>query len=229
MNLYLSAAESPRSALVASQLNPVPIKLRDLFYGDNVSANIYIADGLGGFDARSGDPNYSISAAIGTPGSVPIWLDSTWTQIANGWSGAIQTDAAGFGTQFSLTGMNPIELILEVKIKNIQGAISTLAQIPALIYNDEIGGSTPNPDVLVNAVRGSFNLVQGADSGTITGLGLVTAPVQVLLHPIRKPVGGLNLYATPVNGTLTQDGFSFTLTGQPDGTGYWLDYVICFS
>lgn len=227
-NIYLSAAESPKSANVISQLNPVPIKFRDLVYGDNLQAFIYWVDGLGNFDSRSGSSTYTLKTSIGLPGQTPIWLNATWTLIANGWQGAIQTDAAGFAAQFLATGMNPINLVLEVKAFNLQGAPTALAQIAIKLYNDQIAG-TPNPDVLVNAQRGSFQLTQGQDTYTITGLGLTSAPVAVLLHPIRKPANGLNIFATPVNGTLTTDGFTFTLDGQPDGPGYWLDYVITFS
>jgi hypothetical protein len=228
LNLYLSTAESPRNANVVSQLNPVPIKMRDLVYQDNLPVNIYVADGSGNYDDRSGNAAYTIETSIGIPGTTPIWLSQNWTLITNGWFGSIQTTAAAFLTQFVATGMNPINLVLEVKLINAQGAATTIAQLPVNVYNDQFA-ITPNPDVLVNAIRGSYNLISGADSGTVTGLGLVTTPVQVLFHPIRKPANGLNIFPTPVNGTLTTDGFSFSLDGIPDSNGYWLDYIITFS
>jgi hypothetical protein len=220
--------ESPRNACVSSQLNPVPIKFRDLAYQDNFAVNLYVVDGFGNFDPRSGDPNTTVKVALGLPGQTPIWLNTTWTPIANGWQGAIQTTNTAFGALFTSTGMNPIQVTLEVKLTNLQGAVSTVGQFTVNIFNDQIAG-TPNPDVLMNSILGSFQLSQGVDTYTITGLGLVTAPLNLLLHPIRKPSSGLNIVAVPINGTLTQDGFSFTLSGQPDSNNYWLDYVITFS
>lgn len=229
VNLYLSALESPRNALVSSALNPIPVKLRDLINKDNLAVFLYIVDGFGNYDSRSGSTSYTISASIGLPGQAPIWLRNTWTPITNGWSGNLQTDAAGFDSLFATTGMNPIVPTLEIKAFNLQGVPSTLLQMPVNIYNDQIGGTSPTPDVLVNAIRGSYNLTSGADSGTVTGLALSSTPVSVLLHPIRKPAGGFNLFATPISGTLTTDGFQFTLSGAPDLSTYWLDYVITFT
>lgn len=233
-NIFLSALESPKSANVASVLNPVPLKFRDLVYGDNVGGVfIYIVDGFGNLDARSGSGNYTLKTSIGLAGQSPISQSSAWTLALTatgaGWQGSIETDQAGFTSLFSSTGMNPLELVFEVKIYNPQNQATTLAQIPISLFNAEVSGTTPNPDVLVNAIRGTFNLVQGADSGTVSGLALVSSPTAVLLHPIRKPANGLNIFASPVNGSLTQDGFLFTLDGQPDSGGYWLDYVITFN
>lgn len=229
VNLYVSAAESPRNALVSSALNPIPIKLRDLINKDTLPVYLFIVDGFGNYDPRSGSTDCTIAASIGLPGQAPIWLRTAWTPITNGWSGNLQTDAAGFDSLFTATGMNPIVPTLEIKAFNLQGVPSTLLQMPVNIYNDQIGGTSPTPDVLVNAIRGSFNLTSGADSGTVTGLALSSTPVSVLLHPIRKPAGGFNLFAAPVSGTLTTDGFQFTLSAAPDLSTYWLDYVITFT
>lgn len=227
LNIYLSSAESPKGANVISQLNPVSISFKDLIYGDTLPSQIFLVDGNGNYDPRSGS-SLSVSTLIGTPGQTPIWQNNSWSAITNGWSGNIITTAPAFLALFLSTGMNPLTSTLEVKLTDTIGTVATIAQLKIKIYNDQT--FTPiTTDVLMTAIRGSYNLIQGADSGTVTGLGLSSLPTQVLPFPIRKPSGGINIFPNIVNGSLTTDGFSFTLDAAPDSALYWLDYLITFS
>ncbi len=74
-------------------------------------------------------------------------------------------------------------------------------------------------------VRGTQAIAAGADSVTVTALGLGTAPSQVLLT-VRKRTGGLNLFATLRSDSLTGAGFTADLSGATDEATYQLDYLV---
>lgn len=87
-----------------------------------------------------------------------------------------------------------------------------------------------NDDSMHGGGSGSFQfrthtLVQGADTGTVTGWGLTYDPVGVMLT-VSKPAGGHNIFATFVAGSLSRDGFSYTLSGLPDSGSYVLNYLL---
>ena len=72
---------------------------------------------------------------------------------------------------------------------------------------------------------GTRNISNGADIGAITLLGMSSTPRRAFAW-VRKPVGGLDIWANIVDGTLSYDGFQFTLSGQTDSASYLLDYMI---
>jgi len=75
----------------------------------------------------------------------------------------------------------------------------------------------------VDIRRGTVVIGSGAETITVTGLGLPSVPAQVLLS-VRKPAaGGMNITAHLV-GDPTTDGFTAHLSGITPGTGYKLDY-----
>ena len=76
-------------------------------------------------------------------------------------------------------------------------------------------------------IAGTFSIGNLADSGTVTGLNLASSVIPRRIFPkVRKPAGGLNMFANIVDGTMTQDGFDFTLSGETDSADYKLDYLI---
>jgi hypothetical protein len=78
---------------------------------------------------------------------------------------------------------------------------------------------------LVLKLRGTKAVASGADSVTVTGLGLGAAPGQVLVT-VRKATGGLNLFATVRGDSITTDGFTADLSAAADAATYALDYLV---
>lgn len=76
----------------------------------------------------------------------------------------------------------------------------------------------------VQKYRGTKAISSGVDSVAVTGLGLPSAPAQVLVT-MRKATGGLNLFATVRDDSITTGGFTVDLSGVTDATTYKLDYL----
>ena len=74
-------------------------------------------------------------------------------------------------------------------------------------------------------LRGTQAIGSGADSVTVTGLGLASAPAQVLVT-VRKATGGQNLFATVRGDSITTDGFTADLSGVTDAATYALDWLV---
>src|SRR5260221_12837181 len=72
------------------------------------------------------------------------------------------------------------------------------------------GGSSSG---FVQKYRGTLALASGADSVTVSGLGLPSVPAQVL-GTVRKRTGGLNLFATVRNDSVTAGGFPAALSSS---------------
>jgi len=77
----------------------------------------------------------------------------------------------------------------------------------------------------VQKFRGTQAITSGADSVTLTGLGLPSVPAQVLVT-VRKAAGGLNLFATVCDGSVSAGGFTVDLSGVTDASTYKLDYLV---
>jgi Major tropism determinant N-terminal domain len=73
--------------------------------------------------------------------------------------------------------------------------------------------------------RGTQAISSGADTVTVTGLALPSAPAQVLVT-VRKITGGLNLFATVRSDSITAGGFTVDLSAATDATTYQLDYLV---
>ena len=76
----------------------------------------------------------------------------------------------------------------------------------------------------VQKFRGTQAIAVGVNAVTVTGLGLAAAPGQVLVT-VRKVSGGLNLFATVRDDSITTDGFTVDLSAATDGATYKLDYL----
>ena len=83
-------------------------------------------------------------------------------------------------------------------------------------------GSTAN---FVQKLRGSQAIAPGADSVTVSGLALISVPAQVLVT-VRKQTGGLNLFATVRDDTITTGGFTADLSAATDSANYKLDFLV---
>jgi hypothetical protein len=76
----------------------------------------------------------------------------------------------------------------------------------------------------VQKICGTQAIASGADTVTVSGLGLASAPGQVLVT-VRKLTGGLNLFATLRSDSITTDGFTADLSAATDAATYQLDYL----
>jgi hypothetical protein len=76
----------------------------------------------------------------------------------------------------------------------------------------------------VQKIRGTQAIASGVDTVTVSGLGLASAPGQVLVT-VRKLTGGLNLFATVRGDSITTGGFTADLSGATDAATYKLDYL----
>jgi len=77
----------------------------------------------------------------------------------------------------------------------------------------------------VQKYRGTQAIASGVDAVTVTGLALAVAPGQVLVT-MRKPTGGLNLFATVRDDSVTTGGFTVDLSAATDAATYKLDYLV---
>jgi len=76
----------------------------------------------------------------------------------------------------------------------------------------------------VQKICGTQAIASGVDSVTVSGLGLAAAPGQVLVT-VRKLTGGLNLFATVRDDSITTGGFTVDLSAATDAATYKLDYL----
>jgi hypothetical protein len=86
-----------------------------------------------------------------------------------------------------------------------------------------VGGGTSTG--YVQRICGTQAIASGADAVTVTGLALATAPSQVLAT-VRKPSGGLNLFATVRGNSISAAGFTADLSAATDASTYALDFLV---
>jgi len=114
------------------------------------------------------------------------------------------------------------------------GNLIFVRQIPFRCYNiidDE--GSVPPDLTSTFVVFGTKTITNGTDFVTVSGLGLASAPAQILCT-VRKPndssVGyDFNVFATVREDSISTDGFIADLSGEVDTSNYKLDYMIKLS
>ena len=85
--------------------------------------------------------------------------------------------------------------------------------------------SEEGPAAAASWSSGVYDIAEGAEGGTVSGLDLDFTPSTAIVT-VQKPEGGLNLTASVVDGTLSADGFEFTLSGMTDSDGYKLSYLL---
>lgn len=225
--LYISTKNTPNGAAVISQTNPTPIVMRDFVLGNTLDTNLYLVDGISGFDEVSGVDGYSVLVGIGRPGEGAVQLNPTWTPLDNatGWNGNLAFTDSRLADLFDTAGTNPLALQMEVQVTDTQSRIVSDLLIPIKVFRRVIEPE----DLVIPAFTadGEFAIGNGVDSGTVTGLNLAKVPRRVMVS-VRKPSGGSNLFASVVEGTITTGGFSFTLSAVTDAATYKLDYYLIF-
>ena len=77
----------------------------------------------------------------------------------------------------------------------------------------------------VQKIAGTQAIASGAGSIAVTGLGLASAPSQVLVT-VRKATGGANLFASVRGDSITTDGFTADLSAATDAGTYALDWLV---
>lgn len=126
-----------------------------------------------------------------------------------------QMDAAGFEHDVAHSNLNDaveaLQAYLGVQNSTSQTSITyLLAQALAK---------------LAGQIRNVVAIGSGVSTGQVTGLALGFTPVTVILTVQMPDSDGEDLFATLV-GAPTADGFSYSLSGQTDRTGYMLHYRI---
>ena len=111
-------ADSPATAVVRSNTNNQPARVPDVVLNDTGSYAVYLVDGAGAFDVRSGDQAlYELRAGVGAGGAVPS--DGVWWACRNQQTLSIQHDATTDAVQQALrafctttvTGVPPVYLV----------------------------------------------------------------------------------------------------------------------
>lgn len=213
---------------MASVLNPVNILPREMVLYDSLATNIYLVDGNGGYDSLSGASGSTVIATLGQAGATPLWTNSSWTLITGpaGWTGKLSPNSAALVAIFATLGTNPVELEFAINITNQAGDPVSYAN--ALVnFWKRFPGTAVSTNPFANSGDGAFSIPNGADVGAVTGLNLTLIPRRVMVS-VRKPAGGLQLFASVEDGSITTDGFKFTLNGQTDAGTYKLDYVLLY-
>jgi hypothetical protein len=219
--LYISEALNQTNALVFSAANPVPIAFPQLTFSDVLSAAIYIVDGSGGYSAASGAVGSTVTVSIGLLDDAE-WSNSNWTISADpaGWTGLLSPDGDDLFDLFH--GRSSMIVTIQVKVVDTQGNSRTYLTMPVTIIQSMAPAGT------IESIKdGEYAIDNGAETVTVTGLGLQAIPRRVLVN-IQKPSGGYNIFGTVVKDTITADGFRVDLSGVTDSANYKLEYQLTF-
>src|SRR5438445_4444386 len=149
-NLYIvTNAQNLALANVKSHTSyTIPQRMQDITLGDILLLNVYLADGAGGYDSSSGAAGYVLKIGVGLPGVHPAAaLQTTWTPIANGWTGSLALNTTGLSTLLGTA--QSMAAIFEVLFIDPSGNQRTIAQLPVTLRNDvvDIGSLVPPPTV----------------------------------------------------------------------------------
>jgi hypothetical protein len=223
--IYINEALDVSRSRVFSVDNPVPIPAPEMVVGDAPIVGLYIVDGQGGYSAVSGADGTTVKVAIGDLTSAePVWMNSAWMQIANGWTGILSTNTDEVAAL--LNGRNVATLSLRIVIVDPQGNPRTYALMPFRLWGigipTDMSASLPE-----GAQSGQFPIPDGVDAVTVTGLNLTAVPRHVIPFMI-KPAGGANFYPSLIDETKTTDGFQIDLQGETDSANYKLGYFLIF-
>jgi hypothetical protein len=86
-----------------------------------------------------------------------------------------------------------------------------------------VGGGTLTG--FVQRIAGTKAIAAGVDSVAVTGLGLASAPAQVLVT-VRKATGASNYFASVRGDSISTDGFTADLSAATDAGTYALDWLV---
>lgn len=141
MILYVNTeAQSPQSSLIVGREDRRPENPRDFVVGDLLSLTIYLVDGSGNFDARSGAAGNTLRVAIGVTANVVAYQNS-WTPIANGWAGVLNLNTAE--ARAMLGAADKVPCLFEIELTESVGSVTTLVQSPAYLLNEMLPENSP--------------------------------------------------------------------------------------
>lgn len=243
-SLYLNTdALSPRArdAAFVSLTDRSPIMVPAFTLGETVRLNIYLVSpsnpDAAGYDAMSGDATRTLKVGLGFPGQTDLVEQDIWTILQDssfrniGWTGSLALITNALASAFlTSTGSLPyLDVNLEMLTQDASNPPKAVIHwSPGIrIYNSVIDPANLNQNYNMSGISGVFNIDNGTDHGTLTGLALGASPRLVQLT-VTQPVGGLLLAANLVKDTLTTDGFTFYLSGVTDSANYKLNYTILF-
>lgn len=223
-NIYISERLDPSRAIVSSKLSPCSVAMRELVFGETINTNIYIVDGAGDFSTASGAVGSTVKVGIGIPGEDPVWLNTSWTAITNGWNGVLDPNTQDLLDLFD--DGTAVDLRFEVQVTNAAGEPRKYCSLPIRILKRVINTASATSSLTLSS-DGQVAIDNGSDTVIVSGLALQSAPRRVFTT-VRKPAGGLNLFASVVSGSVSTAGFTVNLNGQTDSADYVLDYLLLF-
>jgi hypothetical protein len=77
-----------------------------------------------------------------------------------------------------------------------------------------------------NTVRGLWPISNNTNTTSVTFSPALSFQPTLVVCNVIQPVGGSQIWPNPVAGTLTQSGFTVTLSGITDSAGYLLSYIV---
>jgi hypothetical protein len=137
-------AQSPQAALVTDRDNNAPELPRAFVFGDKLELILYLLDGEGAFDPRGGASGYTVRAALGLFGRLPVAFQSEWTPIAGGWRGFLNLNTLE-AKELVLGSPSGVPVIFEIELTEPDGVKSTLVQVDVLLRRELIREDTPEP------------------------------------------------------------------------------------
>ncbi len=235
MDIFISEKLSPDKSIVSSKLTPVPVNFPSLIFGDSIATNIYTVDGEGDFASSSGANNYSIKVGIGFRGETVTWLNSTWTQITDGWTGYLNLISAEMLALFN--GHTSIVATLEVKLTNPASNTQTIASIPFNLVLPVIESDDEDSDNPMNRNAKTLALVTSVPNGvtvadnlvTVTGQAFGQVPTSIIVA-INTPTTETAIFTCiTIIASLSADGFQFVMSGIPSNDDYKFTFVPFFT
>jgi hypothetical protein len=107
------------------------------------------------------------------------------------------------------------------------GATAILASPNVRIWQRVIDPTSNQNQPIPASANGQFQIPNNTDTVVVTGLSLGAVPRMVDCWVMKQP-GGLNLWPTYVEGTLTANGFTANLNGMTDSGNYILGWLAFF-
>lgn len=158
------------------------------------------------------------------------WLNSSWTRVAGSpayWNGLLSTSGIKLYQLFA--GKSKLQsATLEIRVTDAAGYPRSYASLPITLLQTILPtGDMENTPIDETTLDGAFAIPNGTDQVTVTGLALTQVPRRIFPF-IIKPAGGLNIFASLVDGSEGLDGFIADLSGMTDSSNYKLGYVFIF-
>lgn len=176
-------AQSPGASIVADITESAPSFAPVFVFGDKLSIDLYLVDGTGHYDSRSGNGANTIKAGLGPIGGTLIAYQPTWSTIANGFRGEL--NLATNEAEALLGSASTVNTWFEIEITEPSTLRQTLVQTLVELRRDVIP-NTPNAPVPISSYTDTVTLnksfvqnrfaITGLTGGGGTNLdGIVTA------------------------------------------------------